>query len=312
MITNITRGNSMATFNNRTMSTTNLIPVDSSLIPALTFSILNLRSSSDIDSDHGVKNSLLNFEHKNDGYWQPKVSDTKQYIMASSPIPLSFMAISLQGAGEKEDWVTSFKIRYTLDCKKWFDYNNNNGVEVFPANKNSKSIVTLKFDVPLIARCITLAPQTWNNNIALRWEIYTQQFKEPPQVQVGTVSIGDRSLNGSTDEGVRTETRMVLFEKPFSVVPKVSIGIRLLDSTQKDGQTRILVETANITTLGFDCLFKTWNGCSIYEAFVDYVAVANHPDVVDQESDFKELKFNIDLDNVSKKGDTSLNLNVLN
>ena len=52
----------------------------------------------------------------------------------------------------------------TGSCPKLFTGND--------PTRDLETVVTNEFDWPIAARFVRLNPQTWNNHIAMRWEIY--------------------------------------------------------------------------------------------------------------------------------------------
>ncbi|KAM9954456.1 hypothetical protein ACTFIW_003998 [Dictyostelium discoideum] len=243
------------------------------LVPCFAFACLNLRSSSDFDADHGVKQGILNFKYDRKGMgkggegWKPSISDKNQFIIASSMIPMKFVKLDLQGSGNSESYVTSYIIRYSLNNKKWYEYKNG---EIFKGNTDNESIVSQRLDPPIIARSISIHPVQWKNDIGLRWELYTKEFEElSPQIQMGTISIGDKTLGN--EKSPLEYTRKVQFDKEFIGVPKISLGIKSLDYSNLNGQHRCSVEAKNVTPKGFDCIFKRYDNL-INELSVDFTA----------------------------------------
>ncbi|EGC33264.1 hypothetical protein DICPUDRAFT_56540 [Dictyostelium purpureum] len=237
-------------------------------------SLLNLRTSTDHNADHGAKNSMLNFTNSKEANrfdgsesWSASINDDKQYIMAGSLVVSEFVAIATQGRGDFDQWVTSYKIRYSYDNVQWFDYNNG---QIFKGNTDRNTVVTHVFPQPLRARSIALHPVTFNAHISLRWELYAKS-PESNFVQVGTVSIGDRTLNSGN--GPREAVRHVDFDRPFGKVPKVALGTTHVDGTTDNNQLRYRVDVVNVTATGFDVKFSTWVNNIIYDITVDYVAV---------------------------------------
>ncbi|KAK5582389.1 hypothetical protein RB653_003972 [Dictyostelium firmibasis] len=247
-------------------------------IPCLANALLNLRSSTDYNADHGVKNSILNFSNSKetgrfDGSesWSSSILDKNQFIVAGSDSIKTFIAISTQGRGDHDQWVTSYKLRYSLDNVNWVEYNNG---QVYNANTDRNSIVTLNLNPPIKARSIAIHPQSYHNHISLRWELHALPYSSNPNpsVQMGEVSIGDRTLNSGT--GNRNVTRHVSFSHQFATVPMVSIGCKKVDAHTDAGQMRWQGVAQNITPNGFDLLFTTWGDNNVYDLTFDYVAIA--------------------------------------
>jgi len=242
--------------------------------------LVQLRSSTDYNANHGVKNSLLNFENQTtdktqtiSNSWSSAGLDKNQFIMAGSDGIKEFVAVSTQGRGDQDQWVTSYQIRYSLDNVNWFEYNNQQTIN---ANSDRNTVVTHVFNPPIKARSIAIHPQAYHNHISLRWEVYAKPLDTTNHnsfVQIGSVSIGDRSLNQGT--GDRKIVRKVVFPKQFNTIPKVALGSHLIDAQTDSGQMRWRVDPINITNTGFDCQFMTWGANCVYDVIVDYIALEN-------------------------------------
>ncbi|EGC40022.1 hypothetical protein DICPUDRAFT_52224 [Dictyostelium purpureum] len=259
-------------------------------IPCLAFSSVVTRSSSDFDSDHGIKNSILNFKFsrntKCDGSegWRSGSNDKNQYVIAASSGIQRFVGISIQGRGDADEWVSSFLIRYSLDNKRWYEYKNG---QVFNGNIDRNGVVNIKFEPAIIAKTISLHPITWNNHISLRWELYTDdEVCSFPQIQMGNVSIGDKTL--SNNKGPIEYSRCVTFDKPFVGAPCVSLGIKYFDFSKESGQNRCAVEAKNITNKGFEVIFKRFsNDNLINDCSIDFVAFWKGDDYIPSDNEFK-------------------------
>ncbi|XP_019639599.1 PREDICTED: uncharacterized protein LOC109481455 [Branchiostoma belcheri] len=71
-----------------------------------------------------------------------------------------------------EQWVTSYKLRYSADQTVWTTYAGSDGSEmVFPGNTEMRTPVTNLLDNPIAARYVRFYPQTWHNYIAMSVEI---------------------------------------------------------------------------------------------------------------------------------------------
>ncbi|EGC31757.1 hypothetical protein DICPUDRAFT_57504 [Dictyostelium purpureum] len=245
-------------------------------VACLANALLNLRSSTDHNADHGAKNSVLNFTNSKetnrfDGSeaWCASINDKNQFIVAGSLVVSDFVAISTQGRGEFDQWVTSYKIRYSFDNVTWVDYNNG---QVFNGNTDRSTVVTHVFPQPIRARSISIHPVTWNSHISLRWELYTKPAVSN-FVQIGHTCIGDRTLNSGN--GVREAIRNVQFGRSFGKVPMVSLTTTHIDEATDNNQLRYRIEAINITATGFDVKFTTWVNNLIYDISIDYIAVEN-------------------------------------
>ena len=76
-------------------------------------------------------------------------------------------AVSLQGRGDCEQWVTQFRIRYSLTNE-----NELRNLDVFEGNKDNKFIVKRYFREPIKARIIRLYVLEYKDHPSLRWELH--------------------------------------------------------------------------------------------------------------------------------------------
>eukprot|EP01132_Coremiostelium_polycephalum_P003698 gene3698-4607_t len=244
---------------------------EANTVRALQSGTLTIRTSTDYNADHDGTHALLNFtkpypQSTQSEAWCASILDTNQYILLGGDVPKTFVCLATQGRGDTDQWVSSYRVSYTLDNLVWYEYENG---KVFPGNFDKNTPVTLFFDPPIVARSVSIRPNTWHNHISMRLE----HTEVPIKVQTGTVQIGDRSLNSREPSGLKMAERQVTFPRSFKTVPNVSLTIRLLDSNADNRQTRIMVEPKNVTEKGFICVFKTWVKSTVYECQVDYLAV---------------------------------------
>ncbi|KAN0018631.1 hypothetical protein ACTFIU_008559 [Dictyostelium citrinum] len=237
----------------------------------------HLRTSTNYDGIHTQFNALLNYKNttgiKGAGSesWCASVIDTNQFIVAGCEVPRTFMCVAIQGRGDDYDqWVTSFKIRYSLDNVTWFEYRNG---AALPGNKDRNTIVNHFFDTPIRARSIAIHPLTWNNHISLRCEFYAQPIQSS-FTQVGSDIYTGENCALNSGSGKREVVVPVKFPVEFSSLPKVALNFDQIDCTDATNQTRIGVQPRNITTKGFDCVFYTWNENKVYSLRADYIATA--------------------------------------
>ncbi|XP_019634978.1 PREDICTED: lactadherin-like [Branchiostoma belcheri] len=69
-------------------------------------------------------------------------------------------------------WVTSYKLQYSVDGHSWITYASSDGFEeVFPGNTDRNTPVTNLLDSPTDARYVRFLPQTWHNWMSMRVEV---------------------------------------------------------------------------------------------------------------------------------------------
>ena len=75
-----------------------------------------------------------------------------------------------QGRYNHSQWVTSFKLKYSIDNSNFIDID---GYRTFEGNSDSNTKVTNNFDSIIYAQNIRFYPQTWNNHISMRAAVLT-------------------------------------------------------------------------------------------------------------------------------------------
>ena len=75
------------------------------------------------------------------------------------------------------------------------------------------------------------------------------------------------------DEGARTFTQHINFEKKYEVTPNVMVSLSSLDAcTFNNKNIRVKVKAVNIDTSGFDIQIITWLNSSLFEAKVSWIS----------------------------------------
>eukprot|EP01132_Coremiostelium_polycephalum_P006129 gene6129-7635_t len=244
-------------------------------VACLANALLNIRTSTNYDGNHSQFNCLLNYTNDRnkttDGAeaWSASMNNVNQFIVFGGEVPKVVTHISTQGRGDADQWVTSYKIRYSLDNINWVEYNNSQAIN---ANCDRNSVVTFTFPTPIRCRSIAIHPLTWCNHISLRCEIYCKPLVQS-FTQVGTTIYTGDNCALNTGSGSRQVVVPVKFDVEFTTVPKVALTFDQIDCTDATNQTRIGCEAKNVTTKGFDAVFYTWNENKVYSLRADYVAV---------------------------------------
>lgn len=73
-----------------------------------------------------------------------------------------------QGRGNNDQWVTSMKIGYSLNGKKWDDVAQGKNI---PACNDHTLKIAYTFETPIRARVVRIYPQTWHGGIAMRFNL---------------------------------------------------------------------------------------------------------------------------------------------
>ena len=137
-----------------------------------------ITASSEWRSDHSVKGCNLNKMMSNGhaSAWCAADNDkVNPWIQVDLGSEYWINAVSLQGRGDCAQWVTQFRIRYSLT-----DDNNLRNLGVFEGNKDNTSVVKRYFKEPIRARIIRLYVLGYNSHPSLRWDLHYIMDKKFP------------------------------------------------------------------------------------------------------------------------------------
>ena len=73
-------------------------------------------------------------------------------------------------------------------------------------------------------------------------------------------------------EGVKISTTYVAFSKEFDEIPSIHVSLSRIDT---EGEVKLHVYANDITRLGFNLIFKTWNYSQIWSAEASWIAYVN-------------------------------------
>jgi hypothetical protein len=99
--------------------------------------------------------------------WTPTFNQVGEWIQVSSDHPRYWIGIVVQGRGDHASWVTSLKVAHTKNGKLWKNVDQG---KVYQANNGQHPKVVILFDEVIYGRSLKLYPQTWHNNISLRFD----------------------------------------------------------------------------------------------------------------------------------------------
>eukprot|EP01132_Coremiostelium_polycephalum_P002579 gene2579-3194_t len=112
--------------------------------------------------------------------WIPKISDTNQYVRVGGSLIKNIIGFTIAGRQNSDQWVKSFKLRYTVDGGKWIDLNELSDLE---GNTDRNTPVSYLFNPPIQARTLEIRPTAWYSLIAMRLEVYSTPFSEEPNYE---------------------------------------------------------------------------------------------------------------------------------
>ena len=129
-----------------------------------------ITASSQYNDNHSVKGCKLNKTMTNGhaSSWCAASNDCENpWIQVDLGEDYWINAVSIQGRGDASQWVTKFRIRYSLTGE-----NNLRNLGVFEGNKDNNTVVKRYFKEPVLARIIRLYILGYNEHPSLRWELH--------------------------------------------------------------------------------------------------------------------------------------------
>ena len=125
----------------------------------------NVNFSGSSGSDY--QNFLLDYSMNGTFGWTAKEGKVGEWIQVSCEEPKYWTEIIIQGRGDIDHWVTSFKIGYTLNGCIWENVEEG---KAFDGNNDRNSKVKIRFKDPIYSRVLRIYPQTWNKFLSLRFD----------------------------------------------------------------------------------------------------------------------------------------------
>ncbi|TEA39088.1 hypothetical protein DBR06_SOUSAS33510008 [Sousa chinensis] len=108
--------------------------------------------------------------------WQAKANNNNQWLQIDLLKIKKITAIVTQGCKSlsSEMYVKSYTIQYSDQGVEWKPYREKSSLvdKIFEGNNNIKGHAKNFFNPPIISRLIRIIPKTWNQNIALRLELF--------------------------------------------------------------------------------------------------------------------------------------------
>ena len=125
-------------------------------------------ASSSWAPDHSIDRARLNFTSNYGSYsWCARFNDVNQWFQVNFGGHKELVTeVKIQGRGSYDQWVTSYKLGCSQDGEEW------TWSETFPGVKDAETIVSNKLKEPMWCRFVRINPQTWNNHISMRAEVY--------------------------------------------------------------------------------------------------------------------------------------------
>nr|XP_023695789.1 neuropilin-2-like isoform X1 [Paramormyrops kingsleyae] len=138
-------------------------------------------SSSYTDGRWSPRQARLN---NDDNAWTPSDDSNKEYIQVDLNFLKVLTGIASQGAISKQTqtsyFVTTFKLEVSTNGEDWMMYRHGKNHKIFHANTDPTEVVLNRIPQPVLARFVRIRPQSWQNGIALRFELYGCQITDAP------------------------------------------------------------------------------------------------------------------------------------
>ncbi|XP_035673306.1 lactadherin-like [Branchiostoma floridae] len=102
--------------------------------------------------------------------------NTNQWLQVDMGAETTVAGVITQGRpGASNQWVTSYKLRFSRHGTTWSTYQDKLGREkVFSGNSDRHTEVRHLLEPPVTARYVRFWPQTWNWHISMRVEVLGQ------------------------------------------------------------------------------------------------------------------------------------------
>ncbi len=98
--------------------------------------------------------------------WSAQTNDANQYLQIDLGKVRPVDAILTQGRHNANQWVTSYRLSYSLDGNTWIDY-----PPVLTGNTNQTTVVKNVLTTPFSARYVRIRPVTYSTHMSMRVEI---------------------------------------------------------------------------------------------------------------------------------------------
>lgn len=243
-----------------------------------------ITASSELDDKHSASRARLNSKPEGElmGSWVPLQNDENQWLQVDLGKILEVTKVSIQGGGDGVSmYVTSFILLYSEDGETFQDYQENNAEKVFEGNNDGDTVVSHWLVQPVKARYFRLQPKTWNEQIALRVELYGNTA--PGEIQETLLS---EKTDGNVEDTPKDEK---LIEQPPSEVQQPPP-----EEGEDDGSKGVLNEDSNESSTQVKEDLQQ-------EATVDNPEGESKPEIVDEETVAKKEE-----DEPSQKGEVEV------
>ncbi|CAH1794847.1 unnamed protein product [Owenia fusiformis] len=154
-----------------------------------------LTSSSNYDTTMAAfRGRLFNVgDGENFGHWSASSLNTDQYIQVDLGTNCTVTAIATQGRHGSDEWVTSYRVEYSLDLVTFITYSDLDGdvPKSFLGNTDRDTVVVNKLVRPFVASAVRVNPRTWSGRISMRFDVIGSSTAQAPS---STLTYSESSL----------------------------------------------------------------------------------------------------------------------
>jgi hypothetical protein len=105
--------------------------------------------------------------------WSSGYNNKDAWWKVTAPRRVHWTGLTTKGrcvdSGNNQQWVTSYAVDSTNNGVDWTPVD---GGKIFTANSDGNTPVTNMFSKPVKALALRVRPQSWNNHISMRFEVY--------------------------------------------------------------------------------------------------------------------------------------------
>ncbi|XP_072110080.1 neuropilin-1a isoform X3 [Mobula birostris] len=159
-------------------------------------------SSSDYNIYWSSERSRLSYP---ENAWTPSEDSNKEWIQVDLGFLQHVSAIATQGAISKETqkiyYIRTYKVDVSSNGEDWITVKEKNKQKIFQGNSSPNETVIRKFPQTILTRYVRIRPQSWENGVALRFELYGCKITDYPcSGMLGMVSglITDNQITASS------------------------------------------------------------------------------------------------------------------
>lgn len=200
-------------------------------------------ASSILSNSYKPHNSRLNSkpDGKSAGAWAPEKNRDMEYIQVTFKKPTPLFGVILQGSPIVDNYVTMFKIMYSIDGAA-FSFIREIGEDrpqLFYGPIDARTPIESEFLIPIEAKIVRLYPLTWHEGIAIRWELLgcaTDKKPVPPSPVTSSPQVTTVKPPVATTPKIVETVESPMCDDPMGVENGKMSPPQVTVSSQKDKQ----------------------------------------------------------------------------